>query len=63
MYVLKIQAEFLDYVERDCIASIPSEYLLNVLEGGNTIETIHSKQYNPAKNLLSKKAIRIIISD
>ena len=63
IYVLKIQAEFLDYVERDCIASIPSEYLLNVLEGGNTIESIHSNQYNPAKNLLSKKAIRIIIKD
>lgn len=60
IYVLNVSEEYLNYVETDCIASIPSMLLFNVFAGGNSIEMITSSNYDPKRYLLDDKFISFI---
>ena len=60
IYVLNVSEEYLDYVETDCIASIPSMLLFNVFAGGSSIEMITSSNYDPKRYLLDDKFISFI---
>ena len=60
IYVLNVSEEYLDYVEMDCIASIPSKLLFNVFAGGGSIEMITTNTYDPKRYLLDDKFISFI---
>ena len=60
IYVLNVSEDCLDYVEMDCIASIPSKLLFNVFAGGGSIEMITTNTYDPKRYLLDDKFISFI---
>ena len=60
IYVLNVSEEYLDYVEMDCIASIPSKLLFNVFAGGGSIEMITTNTYDPKRYLLDDNFISFI---
>ena len=49
---------FIDAIERDCIATIGRKFSLNVMVGGNTIETIYDKDYDEKKYQISNKGMK-----
>ena len=63
IYVMHTTDEFIDLIEQDCIATISKEYLLNVLVGGNSINSISSNYYNPKEYMLSYEFIKMIIEN
>lgn len=63
IYVMHTTDEFIDLIEQDCIATISKEYLLNVLVGGNSIDSIRSNHYNPKEYMLSFEFIESVIED
>ena len=50
----------MDFVEADCIASLDPTLLFNIYAGGQSIEMISSKDYDPNRYLLEDKAILLI---
>ncbi|MBQ9978448.1 MAG: GIY-YIG nuclease family protein [Clostridia bacterium] len=46
IYILDTLSEYIDDLEEDCIANIPSEVLFNVFAGGTSIHMINQKSYS-----------------
>lgn len=60
IYILNVSEAYLDFVEADCIASLDPTLLFNIYAGGQSIEMISSKDYDPNRYLLEDKAISLI---
>ena len=63
IFVLSVPVQFLDQVEIDCIASVPSQMLFNVFAGGDLIMMMSSERYNPEQYILDEKSRASIISN